>query len=80
MTVELEQLPALITVEGCEANGTAQLSLLQLTPDSGNADPVENGVKYGTVGKHTDAVDSTNSVRTNITTGANDDGGGGDGD
>ena len=80
VTVELEQLPALITVEWCKANGTAQLTLLQLTPDSGDADPVENGGKYGTVGKHTNAVDSTNSVWTNITTGANYDGGGGDGD
>ena len=80
VTVDFKQLSALITVEWCKANGTAQLSLLQLTSDSGDADPVENGGKYGAVGKHTDAVNSTDSVWTDITTWSNYDGGGGDGD
>ena len=61
-TVKLEQLLALAAFRRCEANCTAQLCLFQLTPDSGDANPIENSGKSGTVGQHTDAVNKAESV------------------
>ena len=61
-TVKLEQLLALTAIKRCEANCTAQLCLLQLTPDSGDSNPIKNCGKSGIVGEHTDAVDKSKTV------------------
>ena len=78
-TVELEQLLALGTIERCEANGTAQLYLLQLTPGFGDSNPIEKSSKSRTVSEHTDAVDKAESVWAHLALWSNDDGGRGDG-